>query len=468
MAFVDLETTGTSASHGRIIEIGIIKVEGDKILREFETLVNPETRIDPFIEQMTGIRYEELENAPVFSSVKDEILEILGGCIFVAHNVRFDYGFIRTEFKREGISYTSKHFDTVKLARLLYPGHARYNLDAIMERFNIQNVGRHRAFGDAKVIWDFYKLSKDNLPPEIFTTAMKTVLKNPSLPPSIGKDVVDKLPEGPGVYMFMGEGESNLYIGKSVNIKDRVLSHFANDYVSATDTKIAQSIKSIEVIETSGELSALLLESTLIKKYKPIFNKVLRESRKMLALVKTINEQGYNTIVIKESDQINVKEIENILGVFRSHKQLKDSVYEICKNNGLCPRLMGFEKGKGGCFYSQIGQCRGACNGKELNLKYNLRFDEAFINKKVRNWKFNGPIYIKENPEHPELHVIDKWCYLGSIADGESGSARLKNEYRFDYDTYKILRRFIGNPNNLNKINTIDIKLLEDTYEYHT
>jgi DNA polymerase-3 subunit epsilon len=455
LSFVDVETTGTNAVSGRIIEIGILKVEGDEVIKEYQTLINPELRIDPFIEQMTGIQFADLEKAPLFSDVKDEIYEILEGTIFVAHNVRFDYGFIRNEFRRYGMSFTSKHFDTVKLARILYPGHRHYNLDAIMERFHIENPARHRAFGDAKVLWEFYRQSKQNLEKTIFDEAIKIVLKRPSLPPAISQKDIDNLPEAPGVYIFNGEGGSILYIGKSVNIRDRVLSHFTNDYASSGDMRIVQSIKSVTAIETAGELSALLLESTLIKKHKPIFNKVLRESRRMLALVKKKDDKGFNTVDIKEVNQIEADEIESVLGVFRSLKQVKDRLYEVCKEFNLCPRLMGLEKGKGRCFYSQINSCFGACAGEEPNLKYNLRFDEAFFDKKVKSWKFSGPVLIKEEGNKSEAHYVDKWCYLGSLKSEADDPSQMDKIYKFDYDTYKILRRFLGNPNNLRSVTVL-------------
>jgi DNA polymerase III subunit epsilon len=414
--------------------------------------------IDPFIEQMTGIASYELEHAPLFSDIKDEIYEMLVDTIFVAHNVRFDYGFIRQEFKRLGMNFRNRHFDTVKLARILYPGHAHYNLDAIMTRHSIQNQGRHRAMGDARVLWDFFNIAKKEINEEKFEDALKTVLKKPTLPSTISQQVIDSLPETPGVYTFYGEGGSVLYIGKSINIKDRVLSHFSNDTGSTTDMKITQTIKDIETTQTAGELSALLLESTLIKTQKPIYNKVLREARKMLAIVKIQNSEGFNTIEIKEVGQITPLEIESVLGVFRSIKQIKDYIYTVCKEYKLCPKIMGFEKGSGPCFNSQIGYCSGACGGRDLKLKYNLKFDEAFYNKKVKSWKFNGPIIIKEEGESLALHLVDKWCYLGTIHGENFDLKSLKTEYRFDWDTYKILSRYLKNPYNLSRIQTVNLK----------
>jgi DNA polymerase-3 subunit epsilon len=467
LTFVDIETTGTNAVSGRIIEIGIIKVQEDQVVAEYQKLINPEMRIDPFIEQMTGIRFDDLENAPTFYSIKDEIYEILEGAIFVAHNVRFDYSFIRNEFKRCEINFSTKHFDTVKLARILYPGHARYNLDAISERHGITNEGRHRAFGDAKVLWDFYMQSKKNLEEGIFQEALKLVLRKPTLPPSISKEDVEKLPETPGVYIFLGDENTPLYIGKSINIKDRVLSHFANDYMSETDMKIAQTVKAIEVIETAGDLSALLMESALIKKMKPVYNRVLRSSGQKPVAVKTLNENGYYTVAVKNMEEVEKDEIENVLGVYKSKRQLKESLYEVTKENGLCTKLMGLDKGKGRCFNYQLGMCSGACMGEEPAMKYNLRFDDAFYQKKVKPWKFGRPVVIKEIGQKSEIHVVDSWCYMGSVTDETADITDIKLEYKFDYDVYKILKRYIKNPNNSKNISFLKAtEEVSDNIEY--
>jgi DNA polymerase III subunit epsilon len=456
LCFVDLETSGLNAGYNRIIEIGLLKVVDGELVKEFKTLVNPETHVDPFIESMTGIRTEDLENAPLFDEIKDELLYLLEDSVFVAHNVRFDYGFIRNEFKRVGVKFSSKHFCTVKLARLLYPNQKRYGLDSIIENFGIKCENRHRAFDDAKVLWEFYQKSQKTIKKELFEQAIDFVLKRPALPSSISQDYVDSLPETPGVYIFYGENGVVLYIGKSVNIRDRVMSHFTNDHLSSTDMKISQQIKSIEYIETAGELGALLLESTMIKKHQPLFNRMLRESRKMPILLRTVNAEGYSTIEIKELDRIDTSEIDKVLGVFRTMKQAKDFLYKVAKEYKLCPKVLGLEKGKGACFYYYLQQCSGACTKKVDSLRYNLKFDEGFYKRKIRPWMFNGPIVIKETGDREEAHVIDKWCYLGSIKNEFENLSELEKEYRFDYDTYKILNKFIMDPKNQRKIRFIN------------
>lgn len=455
ICFVDTETTGLNAGYGKIIEIGVLKVVDGKVVNEFKTLLNPKMYVDPFIQDLTGINPRELEDSPFFEDISEKLLELFSDSVIAAHNVRFDYAFLRQEFKRVGVKFSSKQMCTVKLARLLYPNQKRYNLDSIIENFNIECVNRHRAFDDAKVIWEFYKKSQETIKPELFEQALSIVLKKPSLPSAIPGEFFDNLPDSPGVYIFYGENGVVLYIGKSINIRDRVLSHFSNDHLSLTDMKISREVRSIEYVETAGELGALLLESTLIKEQKPLYNRLLRESRKMPILLKKIDENGFNSVEIRELSEIDIDQIENILGVFKSIKQTKEFLHNVAKEFSLCPRLLGLDKGKGLCFYFHLGQCKGACDGKEASVKYNLRFDGGFYHKKIRPWRFDSPIIIKELGDKNEAHLVDKWCYLGSVKNEFEDLAEIKKEYRFDYDTYKILNRFIMDPKNEKKIRPV-------------
>lgn len=451
LSFVDIETTGGSPTYSRIIEIGIVKVKDGKVVSQYNQLINPQQHLDPFITQLTGITSKDLDSAPTFSEIKKDILELLVDSLFIAHNVRFDYGFLRQEFKREEISFSLKHLCTVKLARLLYPSLGSYNLDSIISNFNLTCENRHRAFDDAKAIWDFYSIAQKDRGEDIFKTAVNTALKRPAVPLSVSEDILNSLPDTPGVYVFYGKENQILYIGKSINIRDRVLSHFSNDYLSATDMELSQEVKHIEAIPTSGELGALLLESNMIKKEQPLFNKRLRYARQMTILTKTVNDDGYNTVSTQTVGEISVETSENVLGVFRSRKQLSDFLYKAAIDSGLCPKLLGLEKAKKACFSSQLGKCKGACVSKELPIMYNIRFENAFYKQKIRPWRFSGPIVIKEESEG---FVVDKWCLLGKI-DADSSIDSITNNYSFDLDTYKILSRYILNKSNKGKISTL-------------
>ncbi len=243
-----------------------------------------------------------------------------------------------------------KHFCTVKLARLLYPGFARYNLDTIIERFNLPCENRHRAFDDAKVLWNFYQKASTELSNEVLEKAVNLALKRPSIPLGLSVEILDTLPETPGVYVFYGEKGMPLYIGKSINIRDRVLSHFSSDHMSSTEMKIAQQITNIETFPTAGELGALFLESMMVKKHQPLFNRKLRNARKLTALKKIQTTDGYNTIEKIDANTVSIDMLENIVGIFTSQRQIKDFLYETSKTYGLCPKLFDLEKGKGECF----------------------------------------------------------------------------------------------------------------------
>lgn len=455
-AFVDIETTGATLTRDRIIEIGILRVENDKVVKTFNCLINPNQFLPPEITFLTGITSADLENAPTFRQVKDEVLEMLKDCVFVAHNVRFDYSFLKQELKRLNISFTSKQLCTVKLSRHFYPQYDHHNLDSIIIREKIRCKNRHRAFDDAEVMWKFFKKTQKRFSNEEFETALNKLFKKPSLPIKIPSYVLDTLPEGPGVYIFYGANQSVLYIGKSINLRDRVLSHFSSDHLSAKEMKIVQTIEDIKVFPTAGELGALLLESDLIKKMQPLYNRRLRYASRLTLVKKVETSDKYLQIILEDADEIKVEDLENIINVFKSKKLAKDFLIEVCKENELCERLLGVEKTNGACFGYRLGRCKGACLGKELPVKYNFRFINALSTHAIKNWPFKKPILIEEKNELEETReafLVDKWCYLGSFKQKEDINLENLNEQvpyskdlRFDLDIYKILNRFIKKP----------------------
>lgn len=443
LSFVDIETSGSNALNDRIIEIAVIQVENGEVVNTFDTLVNPEGPIHPYTTYLTGISAEDVENAPTFSEISDDLYDMLKDTLFVAHNVRFDYGFIKNELGRLGYTFSTKQLCTVKLARKLYPGHQRYNLDSIIERHNIECEARHRAMGDTQVIHAFYQQSIETFGEEKVMQAVCKICKRPSVPISISENKLGKIPEGSGVYIFRDKNNAPLYVGKSVNLRNRVLSHFSSDYLNSTDMKLAKDAHNIETIETSGEMSALLLESSLIKDLQPIYNRQLRRQTKMIALVQEETTDGYLTLNLIQTNELDVKHIENLVGVYRSHKQAVDFLRQISKDFQLCNKLLGIEKTKKSCFGYQLNACKGACLGEENHLAYNIRFIQAVSNHKVKSWPFKGPVIIKENNSVKEGFLVDKWCLLGKT-NGVVPEVT-KNDYVFDYDTYKILKKFILN-----------------------
>ena len=331
LAFVDIETTGGSAQYDHIIEIGVLRVEHGKVIKKYTTLVDPDQYVPKSIEDLTGIQSKDLETAPSFYDISQELLEILRDCTFVAHNVRFDYSFIKAEFKRIGIDFHASQLCTVKLSRAISPSERHHNLDAVMERHAIRCKNRHRAFDDAEVLWKFYKKVQKTYGKAELLTILASVTQKALLPSNLPIQSLDTLPKGPGVYIFYGEQGMPLYIGKSINLRARVLSHFANDLTSPLEMKIAQQIVHIETIETAGELSALIREAGLIKKMQPLYNRRLRHARTMLCAKSFVDDHGYMRVSIEEVSEIRADQLDTLLGTFKSKRQAEDVLRISCE-----------------------------------------------------------------------------------------------------------------------------------------
>lgn len=450
LSFIDVETTGLSPLRDRVIEIGIIRVEKGTIVEKYESLINPECSIPPEITVLTGITGKELDSAPTFRAVRKKIKLLLDDAIFVAHNARFDYSFIKSEFGREEESFKAKTLCTARLSRALFPEARHHNLDSIIERFSIECKSRHRAYDDAFVLYEFLKIIDKTMDNNKLHSFFLTAMKRPTLPPTISEKNIETVPECPGVYIFYDQEGAPLYIGKSINLKERILSHFANATTVTKEAKIFRSIFSLETIPTDGELGALLLESELIKKNKPLLNRQLRTSEHFIGLKKTVTKEGYFSVEITDLSEVSVTELTDILAVFRTKGQLKTRLVDIANEYKLCPKLLGVEKSKSSCFHYQLGTCLGACIGKEQPIRYNLRFITAFGKTKIRQWPFPGAVVI---PEGKKGHIVSHWCYLGTTDDPGSDNL-LKSSLKgvFDYDAYKILSSYLLKPQHVKKI----------------
>lgn len=468
ISFVDIETTGGRSFYDRIIEIGIIRVEDNEIVKTFRSLINPQGHIPREIELLTGITSGDLENAPTFREIKDDILEILADSYFVAHNVRFDYGFLKSEFKRENISYSQKHFCTVKLSRLLYPAFKHHNLDSLIERHGFNCENRHRAFDDAKVLFNFYKKVQLDFSSDILQEAVSKCLKKPSIPINLPPGTLDDLPEQAGVYIFYSDNGMPLYVGKSINLRERVLSHFSSDIHSATEMNISQQVTQIETLTTSGELGALLLESQMIKKLLPLYNKRSRVKHELIAVKSKTNQDGYREAFIEpitaiDPNQFGSENHGTLMGFFKSRKQAKSYLSSIHKEYSLCEKLLGLEKTKTGCFSFRLSNCNGACVGAEKPAIYNFRFQLAFASSIIKPWPYTGAIIIEEQSftGKSEYFLIDKWCFLGNVKMDEYGNIndQISENLIFDLDTYKILKGYLKNPKNMKRIRSTNGRL---------
>ena len=452
IVFVDLETTGANPAFDRVIEVGIVKVSDGRIEYEWSTLVDPGESIPPLIQGFTGISNEMVRGAPRFADLADEVFARLEGSLFVAHNARFDYGFLKNEFKRLGREFQPRVLCTVKLSRALYPEHHRHGLDAVIARHGLSCAARHRALGDARVLWDFVQLAYAEKSPEAIQAALKKAMKTPSLPSGLERSALDMVPEAPGVYLFYGDSprasgnadELPLYIGKGVSMRARVQAHFTADHGSGRAMRLAQEVKRVDWIETAGELGALLLEARLIKEKSPIHNRRLRRNDDLCAL--RLKEDGDVALEVVPLAGIPAEELGELYGQFKSKREANNTLRELAAEHGLCLKRLGLEQGKGPCFNHQIKRCKGVCVGKESPQRHDLRLKTALAVLKLRTWPFAGRIALRERhaqSERCEWHLFESWCYLGT-AKSEAElheAAHARCEPHFDLDTYRILRR---------------------------
>ncbi len=460
VAFVDLETTGTSATGDRVTEVAIVRVVDGELVEEWSTLVDPECSIPPDIQVLTGITNEMVRGAPTFAGIRHEVLERLEGHLFVAHNARFDYGFLKNEFARLEVPFTAEVLCTVRLSRRLYPDAVGHGLDALIARHGLADpldaidpaarTGRHSALGDARALWRFVQVVARERPAEEIAAAVKRLLKIPSLPPQLPADALEGVPECPGVYRFFGVNDLPLYIGKSVNLRDRVRSHFTSDYRNANDHRLSAEIRRLDWIETAGELGALLLESRLVKEVAPLHNALLRRRRTFGVLRLPSLREAPEFVKIDAIDwDARGPGAEPLYGPFSSPRAARELLEAIAAEQGLCWRLLGWEKRGGPCFARQVRKCRGACVGEETPEAHNVRLATALEERRIPDWPFAGPVAIVERDAArglEEAHVVHQWRHLGTAR--EEGDLLALAEARrlpeFDPDILKVLRRWLA------------------------
>lgn len=447
LVFLDLETTGATATHDRITEVGIVEVENGRFVREWSSLVNPGMSIPPAIQSLTGISNAMVAGAPRFEEIAREVWNAIDGRVLVAHNARFDYGFLKNEFKRLGKTFSAPVLCTVKLSRKLFPQHPRHNLDSLMMRHGIDCEARHRALGDARVLWQLAQHWREDPGEATVLEATAKLLKTATVPAGLPDNAFEHIPEGPGVYLFYGERDVPLYVGKSIKLRTRVMSHFSGDHRVTKDMRIAAEVKRIDWVETAGELGALIEEARLVKKLSPVHNRQLRRAAELCAWHWPAQAAATPPQLVSARDLAG-GEFRDLYGLFRSRRTAIEALRELATEHQLCHGLLGLEKRSGPCFAYQIRRCRGACAGIETAEAHALRLAAALAKLRVRAWPFPGRIGIRETAaggERCELHVLDQWCHLGTVRSEEELRELQDGLPRplFDLDTYKILTRYL-------------------------
>lgn len=444
-AIIDIETTGGNPSNEKITEIAIYIHDGKKVVDEFVSLVNPEKYIPPFITGLTGITNEMVESAPKFYEIAKQVVLKTEDTVFVAHNAKFDYGFVKAEFKRLGFDYNRKTLDTVRLSRKLLPGHASYSLGKLCKDLNIRINGRHRAAGDALATVKLFEilLQKNGDFDALANPEKFKLLKG--IDNENHKTIINALPESTGVYYFYNDQQKLIYIGKSINIKKRVAQHLRNSSAKKA-IAMCEQLAGVHIEETGSELVALLLESDEIKRHQPVFNRSQRRTIFSYAMFSEYDNNGYIKIIV---DKVSRKGSQAIT-TFANKAEVQNFVYNQIEKYGLCQKLCGLYNTEGACFHFGIKKCDGACIGKESNLDYNKKA-MAFISSFSLKGKSFFIVDKGRNDGEKSLTYVLKGKYIGfGYIDAQLvGNIELMEDcikkYNDNRDVHQIINLFMRN-----------------------
>jgi DNA polymerase-3 subunit epsilon len=424
-AIVDIETCGSKFAFqkGRIIDICILVHDGISVIDKFSTLINPECYITGFYTNISGITNDMVKDAPKFYEVAKDILAFTEGKIFVAHNSNFDYNFIKDEFSSLGFKFRRDTLCTVKLSRKLMPGKASYSLGNLCESIGITIHNRHRAEGDAiataqlldillqlKTQSKEYKSTSVN---QIMTTRLE----------SIKKYVLDKIPESCGVYYFLNQEGHIIYIGKSVNMYNRALSHYNSDLKKSK--AMLNELTNVDFVETGSELISLLMESDEIKKHKPFYNRQRKNDVFTHAIDVFTDEETIVNFKI-----VPYEESERLLLSFTSYAAARERLEAWIEDKALCLRYCGLTSDTSVCFNHQIKKCKGICAEQESPEQYNIRAAQLInahsynkpnflLLEKGRHFQERAFVFVKDYT-YQGYGYLDESAIINSIDDVSS------------------------------------------------
>jgi len=442
-AIIDIETTGGDPKTEKITEIAIFLHDGTRVIDEFTSLVNPERPIPPFISALTGITNQMVENAPKFYQIARDIVLKTEEAVFVAHNVGFDYNFVKHEFKNLGYDYQRDTLDTVRLSRKLIPGHRSYSLGNLCTDLNIQINGRHRAAGDALATVELFEMLLKRNGHFDQLSQPKQLKQLKGIDNDAHKQLLEKLPDSTGVYYLFNHNNNLIYIGKSVNIKARVAQHLRNTGGKKV-LEMRTAIADVSFELTGSELVALLLESDEIKKHKPIYNRSQRRSLFNYGLFSHYDENGYINFRLERLS----KKLGAPFATFVNHAEALKLVFHLIEKYELCQKLCGQYQTEEACFYHGVGMCHGACIGQETNTEYNQR-----ALKLMASFEFNQPdFYLVDQgrtDDEKSIIRISNGKYLGfgfldnQLLENRELMGDCIKRYADNRDVQQIIKSFI-------------------------
>jgi DNA polymerase-3 subunit epsilon len=439
-AIVDIETTGGFAERNRICEIAIIIHDGKKIVREYQSLINPERNIPINVQAIHGISDAMVVDAPKFYEEAKTIFGLLEGNIFVAHSVNFDYSFVKAAFADLGFQLNLKKLCTVRLSRKIIPGYKSYSLGVLCEQRGILINDRHRAYGDALATAQlFAQLVIEDIG-DIIGDSLKRNAAILNIPDNLDRKVFEALPEKAGVYYFLNSKHQIIYVGKAKNIKKRVSSHFGGNKAEIAKQAFQQEIFHIDYLETGNELVALLHESFDIRKNWPRYNKAQKHNNPGYCIFLYEDRLGYQRL------QIGRKQAGmQALMKFTNHAAAFQFLTQNSKELQICPKLAGYQANSGACFDYSINLCKGACIGKESVLEHNNKIDlfKELCKAEKSDYIFTGS---GRNATEKAVVMVEEGKYVGYGFLDQSDSIsswdeiKLKIEkFQDNPDIYKIL-----------------------------
>ncbi|MEM6395546.1 MAG: exonuclease domain-containing protein [Bacteroidota bacterium] len=447
-AIVDVETTGGRATRHRLTEIGIVLFDGEKVVDRFESLINPQTYIPAGITELTGITQEMVEDAPKFHEIAKRIVEMTQGAVFVAHNVSFDYEFLRNEFKRLGYTFSRRKLCTVRLCRKTFPGLRSYSLGNLIKHFGLEVNARHRALADAEATTELLRMALQGQDSVAEANAMINMgIKESRLPKNLSIDRIQSLPEACGVYYFYNENQQVVYVGKSTNIRKRIAQHFAD--TTSKGQEIQRQVADISYELTGSELVALLLENQEIKRLLPNINRAQRGRALSYAIHTWIDSAGYRRFDVCRNTAQARKE-KDIISEYPSMTRAKGRLKYVRAQLELCSALTHLHPSRSACFHYHLRQCHGACTGQETPDAYNDRADLAV---EYLNTVFDHDFLLFDQGRDPNEQAVvlvenGKYCgftYLSTEEGYDLEAIRAEVQpNRHIPGTARIIQRFLN------------------------
>jgi DNA polymerase-3 subunit epsilon len=406
-AVVDIETTGGFAAGNGITEISILIHDGQSVIDQFETLVNPGKEIPAYIEALTGISNEMVTCAPAFDEVAEKIYGLLQDKIFVAHNVNFDFSFVRHQLASLGYQLQSKKLCTVRMSRKLFPGHASYSLGKLCKTLGIELNNRHRAGGDAAATAVLLGMLIQADTDGLISQTLNRGSKEQALPPNLQRSEVERLPSSPGVYYFKDQKGKAIYVGKAKDLKKRVCSHFTGNNISKQRQNFLKDIYHVDFEVCGTELIAFILEAAEIKRLWPENNRAMKRFEHKYGLYAFEDQKGYLRLGIDKHKQ-QTPALYSFNSLLDGHNMLRTLI----KDQLLCEKLCYIQNKRLECTGHEAGTCAGACVGKESAAAYNVRVKYAINQLKAMLPSF-ALIDQGRNEEEQSCLLVEQGKFYG-------------------------------------------------------